>query len=452
MSSDFHSFTSGLQRAGIMRNMTIPSRESRVFFGWWTVLVTGMISGLGLGFYFYGISALFKPIALELGFSRAVTSGAIGLGTMVGTLFAPLVGWIVDKFGPRMTTLTGVVITVAGLVCMYFIQSSLGFYLAWGLVLGSGVNLGLTIAIDKALTNWFVKKIGLAIGTKFALIGLTGALILPLVSWLISAFGWRNTCLIWAAVMTCGIPFILIFVRSGRPEFYGMLPDGEKALSSRTRDEETIAERPFSHAAEYRRSEFTLAEAMRTHAFWILAFCAASNFFIITSFNTHCIPFLLEKDFDLVAGGRMMGIMLLFTIPSRFMGGVFADRVAGDRMNLLLGLPFLLHALGFGIILIDEAFFTIHLLLVLYGLAHGLPIPLFIILISRYFGRKAFGAIFGTLLLFGSPVALSAPIIVGWIFDATGSYRPAFLSFAGVALFTTLVLVFLKPPSKAVQS
>ena len=69
--------------------------QPRIFFGWWTVLFTGLVSGLGLGFYAYGISALFKPIAEDLGLSRAVTSGGSGIGLMAGSLLAPLIGWTV---------------------------------------------------------------------------------------------------------------------------------------------------------------------------------------------------------------------------------------------------------------------------------------------------------------------------------------------------------------------
>ncbi|MFH1124690.1 MAG: MFS transporter, partial [Pseudomonadota bacterium] len=63
--------------------MTDRRHQSGIYFGWWIVLVTGAISGLGVGVYIYGISALFKPIASDLGLSRALTSGAAGIGIMV---------------------------------------------------------------------------------------------------------------------------------------------------------------------------------------------------------------------------------------------------------------------------------------------------------------------------------------------------------------------------------
>jgi hypothetical protein len=64
--------------------MTDDTYQTRIFFGWWVVLVTGIVSGLSMRFYVYGISALFKPIALELGLTRAATSGAAGIGIMAG--------------------------------------------------------------------------------------------------------------------------------------------------------------------------------------------------------------------------------------------------------------------------------------------------------------------------------------------------------------------------------
>ena len=432
--------------------MTVSTSKSRVFFGWWTVVVAGVVSGLGIGFYYYGFSALFKPIALELGITRATTSGAAGVGFMVGSFLAPLVGWIVDKFGPKLTILMGMLITIIGLILMNFVNSIWGFYLVWGLMLGLGVNLGLTIAIDKALTNWFVRKIGLAIGSKFALLGFICAITLPTVSWLVSKVGWRITCLIWAGIITAGIPFILAFVRNKRPEYYGLLPDGEENGSHSERRMEPSIEEPGSYAPGFQTSEFSLRETMKTKAYWILILCSGTNFFVMTSFNTHCIPFLTEMNIDPVVAGEMMGIMLLFTIPSRFIAGVFADRVGKNRMNLLVGLPFFLQAIGFGAFLVNQSSFAIYVLLILYGIAHGLPTPLLIVLISRYFGRKAFGSIFGTCFLFGSPFALFSPIIVGWIFDTTDSYQIAFVLFTSMALFTTLMFIFLRPPAHKVPS
>jgi cyanate permease len=427
--------------------MTRSLNHQKVFFGWWTVLVTGMISGLGIGFYFYGISALFKPIASDLGLSRAITSGAAGIGTMVGSLLAPVIGFIADKFGPKLAILAGLLMVVLGLMLMPIVSSVCGLYLVWGLLIGAGVNLGLTIAIDKALANWFVRKIGLAMGAKFALLGLSSAMALPCVSWLITEVGWRSTCLIWALVLLLGVPLMLVFVRNQRPEHYGILPDGDSLSSNFGLSSNTAIDLDVAEASSSEPSEFSLRRAMKTKSYWIMAASFSVQSLIMVGFNTHCIPFLTEMDFDAIAAGAMMGMMLVLTIPSRFVSGFLADRVPKNRLKLFLALPFFLQTVGIGAFLINQTPFMIYVFLILYGIAHGLPTPLLIVMISRYFGRKSFGSIFGTFFLLASPTSLFSPVLTGWLFDATGSYVIALILFASLSLFVTLLLSSLKAPT-----
>lgn len=80
-------------------------------------------------------------------------------------------------------------------------------------MIGIGSNLALTIAFDKALTNWFVAKSGLAFGVRFAIIGIISASVVPLVALLVAGEGWRTTCLIWAAVLSIGIPLTWLLVK-----------------------------------------------------------------------------------------------------------------------------------------------------------------------------------------------------------------------------------------------
>ena len=71
---------------------------SGIYFGWWTVAAASFLSLWGWGYHMYGFSALFKPLATELGFSRAVTSVASGIGRFGGGFEAPITGWLTDRF------------------------------------------------------------------------------------------------------------------------------------------------------------------------------------------------------------------------------------------------------------------------------------------------------------------------------------------------------------------
>ena len=408
-------------------------------------MVTGVVSGLGVGFYFYGISALFKPISLEIGLNRAATSGAAGIGIMMGSLLAPLTGLIVDRFGPRLTITGSLIITVSGLILMSFINSIWAFYLVWGLVLGMGVNFGMTIAVDKALADWFLKKLGLAIGVKFAIMGLLNASTLPLISWLVTWLGWRMTCLVWSFIMIMLIPLILLFVKDKRPEHYGLLPDGDTVVINPGGSDVSSKKGPISNPS-CPGEEYDVRRVLRTRSYWILTSVFFLQMFIVTGFNIHCIPLLTETGIDPLIAGGMMGMMLVFTIPSRLLSGFFADLIKMERLNLMIILPFLLYFLGILFFLLNPTTITTYILLILYGLGHGMPVTLVVVIISRFFGRRAFGSIFGSCFLFTAPATLSAPIVTGWIFDVTHSYKLALIVFMIISVLAMTLLFFLKVP------
>ncbi len=199
----------------------------KIYFGWWTVLASGLLALWGHGFNAYGISALFKPIASELGFSRTLTSVASSIGRLEGGLEAPVTGWITDRFGPKWIVFMGTFLVSLSLVLMYFIHSLWGFYVVWGLMLGTGVNTALSVPLDASISKWFVKKRGVALSIKWVFSGASGAVVLPLIAWMIATAGWRSACLMGGLVMGfIGLPLVLLCFKSHPPEYYGLLPDG----------------------------------------------------------------------------------------------------------------------------------------------------------------------------------------------------------------------------------
>ncbi len=221
--------------------------------------------------------------------------------------------------------------------------------------------MSLTIAVDKTITNWFVKKRGLALGIKFTFIGVIGMLVMPLIAALCGSQGWRTTCLIWAAVMLCAAPFVGIFVRQKRPEYYGLLPDGAQLREDSGSEAGGVVGRGVAYASGFQETEFTLRQAMRTRAYWILVAVYAFQMVIAGGLTIHCIPFLTDMGIQPALAGSMMGIMIFSTIPTRFLSGFLADRI--KRQHLLLAGRFCPGC---------------HRVCCLYPVAddfHGLPVP-----------------------------------------------------------------------------
>ena len=319
--------------------------SSKVFFGWWTVLASGFLCLWGFGYNAYGISALFKPIALELGFNRANTSIAAGIGRFQGGFEAPIAGWITDRFGPKWIVFGGILLSAISLLLMAFIHSLWSFLLVWGLLLGTGINTALAIPLDTAITNWFVKKRGVALSIKWMFSGVSGAIILPMIAWLIPLVGWRNTCIIGGLVMgVVGLPLVLLFLKPNRPEYYGLLPDGAK-IEETPSGQNSMINKGIEYAAEVQEVEFTLRQAMKTPAFWWLIVVQAIYGLVAPALNIHCIPFLTDRGISPFTAATLMALMIAVSIPARYVGGLFSDWVQ-DRTNAICYCRVLCHAGG----------------------------------------------------------------------------------------------------------
>ena len=426
-------------------------RFPKIFFGWWTVLAGGIIALWGHGYHAYGFSALFKPISSELGFSRMVTSVAASIGRLEGGIESPLTGWITDKYGPRWIILAGIFIISLSLILMNFIDSLWTFYLVWGVMLGTGCNIALTLPVDVAISNWFVKKRGLALSIKWVFSGLSGVLVMPLIAWLMPTQGWRITCVFGGVVMALvGLPLIWFFVKQRRPEYYGLLPDGA-TVGEELVDTEQLIDRGVEYAAEVEEVEFTARQALRTPAYWLLIVVQAIHGLVAPVMSIHCIPFLTDRGIDPLAAAGMMAIMLSASIPARFVGGLIADRVKIGQLRFIMGGVYFLQAVGITVFLLNQTTAMIYVWFILYGIGQGASLTINNLMRARYFGRKALGSIRGTSMMFMTPVGVIAPIYAGWIYDTTGSYMSAFTLFAGLLAFSAVLFPLIRPPKPPAQ-
>jgi len=400
-----------------------------------------------LAFRFTGSPHYSNLLASELGFSRAVTSVAASIGRLGYGLESPLTGWLVDRFGPRFLITIGMFIAGLGLILMNFINSLWTFYVVWGVILGTGINIGLEIPVDKAITSWFVKKRGIALSVRWLFTGLAG-LVLLFVAWLISAQGWRMTCVIGGlGIWLVGLPLACLFVRPRRPEYYGLLPDGVTTEVQPDEEVSRTIDRGVNYAAEVQEVEFTLRQALRTRAYWLLIAAVSVRMVGFSAILTHGVPFLTDMGFQPLKAAALLGIIILASTPSRLIGGFLMDRVQARYLRFLMAGAFLIQAAGVATFLLNQTTAMIYVFLVLFWVGVGIALPLEAGIRARYFGRKAFGSIGGTSMIFTTPIGVVAPIYAGWVYDNTGSYIPAFSLFAALLLFLRYLSRWLPLPS-----
>jgi MFS family permease len=426
----------------------------KIFVGWWTVFGGGILALWGHGYHAYGISALFKPISQELGFNRTTTSVASSIGRLEGGIESPLVGWITDRWGAKWVIIIGVVMISTSLILMKYIKSLWGYYLVWGVGLGTGCNIALTLPMDTTISNWFVKKRGIAISIKAVFSGLSGVLVLPLISYLITQVGWRDTCLYGGIVMAVvGLPISLFLIKPHRPEYYGLLPDGAKISAEVAASQEKMLEHGVKYAAEVKEVEFTLRQAIKTRAFWLLFVIQSIPSLVGPVMTIHCIPFLTDRGIDPVQASTIMAMMIFFSLPTRFFGGWLADRLDIRHLRFIKVLSYTLQGIGVVIFLLlpNPGIGVIYAWFILYGLGQGFSFTISPLMRARFFGRKAFGSIQGIASMLMTPIGVAAPIFAGWIYDTTGSYNLAFQLFAYMLGADVILSLFLLPPKPPEQ-
>ncbi len=420
-------------------------KGKEIFFGWWTVLATAIMSAWGYGSWFYGFGTYFKPLQSDFNWTRAQVSSAFSMSRLEGGVEGPFGGYLTDKYGPRVINFSGMLMAGTGLCLMYFMSSLWQYILIWGFLVSLGFNLGLIDPLEKALSEWFVKKRGLAIGLGRVGLAIGGGVVPQFMTFLLIQYGWRRAFLI-AGLITwvIGLPLTWTCVKPHRPEYYGFLPDGEK-LENKD-DIQSVVKAGQEYAKEVGEVEFTLRQAIRTRAFWILFIYNLFYAFFMAAISVHQIPYLTDKGMDPIVAAGILGLMVFMTAPGRLVGGILSDRLSIHRMKYMLIIAYSLQALGMMFFIKATSHLMLYAFTLLSGFGGGIGYTSRALLRGRYFGRKAFASIYGTIVMVALPGNIIAPIYIGWVYDVTNSYLSAFTQSLILLIIIIVAFFFLKPP------
>ena len=422
----------------------------KVFYGWWIVFSGTVAMALQGGLYFYGFGTFFMPLINEFGWSRASLSGAMSLARLEGGLLGPVAGYLVDRFGPRLVMFGGVIFMGAGFILITHVNSLAMFYVIYVLCLAQGVSSGIQTPIPAAVANWFIRKRSRALGILMTGTGV-GGLLVPVLSWIIASYGWRTAAVTSGIIVLIAI-LPLSFVMRHKPEQYGYLPDGESSqpeVAAQTVELATAGTPTslnISRAGTPLEIDFSPVEAIRTQAFWLLAFSSAIRMMVSGAIAIHLIPFLEDIGFSPELSGLFLGALGVASIVGRVGFGWLGDIY--DK-RYVLGVATALLVVAMLTLLTVHSWWQMVIFLAIYGPAYGAGPPLLPAIRGEYFGRKAFGTIHGTMnfvIMFGN---IAGPVFAGYVFDVTGSYRLAFIIFAATCVLSLVLVLAMKRPSLA---
>jgi MFS family permease len=364
---------------------------------------------------------LFLPsFEAEFGWSRTFLSTCSALAFFVMGVLAMPGGRLSDALGPRIVLACTGTLYGVGFVLMSLVTAQWQLLVIFGTLIGLGLSSHDVVTLS-TIARWFPSRRGIMsgvvkVGTAIGQIALP-----PIAALLIVAYGWRTALFVLG--ITASVLLLIAALSMRRP------PAPVAGTSS------IVTGASFAEARQ----------GPGARVFW--TFCATQFLFFPTlmSVPLHLAVHVMDLGMTQTLAATMLSVIGAASIAGRLIMGALVDRIGG-KMAYTICLLVLLVSLA--ALIITTAHGGLFVVVAVYGFGHG---ALFVVVsptVAEYFGMRAHGAIFGTVLFFGTLGGSVGPILTGWVFDNFGSYTPAFITLAASAAIA-LVLVRTLPSSKA---
>jgi len=369
--------------------------------GWPAVLSSMLGIGLGLSplpFYTTGILAPY--LMKSFGWSIGQIMAGIPVTSAVVVFASPLVGFLAIRFGARRVALTSLVLFALCFMGLAFSNGSLPLYYAtWALValVGAGtLPMTWTVAVNQR----FERRKGLALGITLMGTGLFGFISKPLVAWMIHVATWRG------AYIGIGLLPLLIAFPIGLFLFFEKRPEpGASVAMTVTAPAEGL----------------TFRQTALQWRFWLIAMVLMLISVSIAGPIPNMENILKTAGFGPTRIIQLTSLIGLSALSGRLAGGWLLDRFWAPAVAVVI-----LASPGISCFLLAQATLSAPaamLSIILIGFAVGVEYDLMAFLVARYFGMRSYTAIYAVLYVFFSIGAGVGPLVFGWSFDQTGSYR-----------------------------
>ncbi len=411
---------------------------SRIFYGWRMVSLVSAIRVVGGGLHQYGFTVFFLPISQDLGLSRAATSLAFSLSRAQGAIEAPLVGYLVDRFGPRPVIVAAALLAGIGYILLSWVNSYASFLIVYLGVISLAFVAGFVHSPMVVANSWFIRQRARAMTVVSAAVPVGGALISPVLAFGISSMGWR-----WAAFFS-GCTFLLVCVplslRVRRsPESMGLLPDGDLPCDASGDD----ASKNMNFANNPSDRDFTAGQAMRTIVFWVLVISMMTRVAAYSTVTVHFVPLMVWKGLSEEESAFLLGAFAFINMVAHFIIGWIADRV--NKPGLMSACHVLCAVAVLPLIGSSAAVWQLWLFTTVFTFLDA-SFPVVWATVGDFYGRRYFATIRGMMSFFYMWGSFAGPVFAGAVYDRTESYAFVLWGlFAVLSVATFLNILLIKP-------
>jgi MFS family permease len=432
-------------RPGAILSLSKKIRSSRwlaarlpFYYGWVMLPIAMLTQAATSPGQTFGIS-IFNPSFLEtLQISLSQLTGAYMTGTLLAAVPQPYFGALMDRYGIRRMMTINVILL--GLACFFtatvrsFWMLLIAFFLLR--LFGQGA-LSLLAANIPAM--WFQERLGRVSGLMNAAVAGATAIIPPFILWLITTLGWR-----WAyavlgfAVWIILLPILVILFRN-RPEDVGQHLDG-LSLNPGVASPKLIHK---SGQPEPSEQSFTLKDARRTRAYWVMLVHTTIWALVATAIYFNLLPLFTSKGLSEGQAAATYSVIAISAVITQFVAGNLADRFP---LNWLLSLAVASLTVAIFVLVLVNASWMGLAYGIFMGIMQGFGGVVGGTLWARYYGREHLGKIRGSIFTAGVAGSSLGPFMMGLIFDTTGSYELSLWIFIAILLPMVGAAFWATPP------
>jgi MFS family permease len=264
----------------------------------------------------------------------------------------------------------------------------------------------------------------------------------PLIAWSIDPdrLGWRETAIILGIIMIVVAGPISRLIRN-QPQDYGLLPDGDKVVPVPV----AVGAGQLAPPQTAEEIDFTASEALRTSAFWLIAFGHGFTSMVILAIMAHLGLLMVDKGYEIQDAAFVVSAYTAVAMGFQLVGGY-----VGGKIPIRMALTFFttLQALGVLVLVFADSLASFYAFAVLFGAGFGGRNPLTVAIRGDYFGSASFGKILGLSTVPMNLLLLIAAPLVGWMRDMQGTYTDAFLVMVVTNLAGAVCFLLSKRPVK----
>ena len=407
---------------------TVTISESNWRYPGWRIVAVCHI-GVLVGFatvFIYSFSLMMKPLQLEFGWNREQVSRAFSLAAISVAICSPFMGKLFDLFEPRKIIASFMLAFGLGLAALAWLTPHLGQLYATAVFIGVAGSGTYQLGYARVVASWFERRLGGALSFVVAGSGVGSLFFPPLIQHLIASYGWRHTYLLLAALpLFVGTPLTLFFAESSRLSLIR-----GAAGSSPTRGGIGTTGGEGS----------TWRDAIRRRSFWLLALGVCCISLSENGALAHLAPLLTDRGVGLGEAALVVSIFGGSSLAGRLILGWLLDYLEGSHIA-----TFSMLAAGAGIFLLAHAgsFRSAATAALVGGLGMGCELDLIPYMLKRYFGLRSFSTLYGLIYSVFAIAGATAPLILGHVYDISGSYNGILSLLAGITMVVALCMLAL---------